>query len=100
MLARIVLGFLAFGGETHDAAKSGGMEGIQALINDNPDLIFGKDDQYGQTALYVAVKEGHKEVAMLLLTNKADVDAKATNLSTPLLPPLHEGPKRDVRAHA
>jgi ankyrin repeat protein len=74
---------LAFCGEIHDAAKSGDLEKIKALLIANPDLVSSKGDQ-GETPLHLAAFKGHKDVAELLLRNKADVNAKADDGRTPL----------------
>ena len=36
---------LAFCGEIHDAAKAGDLEKVKALLKDNPDLVFSKDNE-------------------------------------------------------
>jgi ankyrin repeat protein len=62
----------------HDDAAHGDLEAVKALLKDNPDLVFSKDN-HGQTPLFVAVSSGRKAMAELLLANKADVNAKKTN---------------------
>src|ERR1035438_1825728 len=84
LLVALAWSSLAFGGEIHDAAQNGDMEKVKALLKGNPDLVFSKNDNYGCTPLHLAVFSGHKEVVELLLTNKADVNAKSTNGLTPL----------------
>ena len=73
----------AFCGEIHDAAENGDLEKVKGLIKDNPNLVFSKDD-YGAMPLHYAAQGGRKDVAELLLANKADVNAKANNDDTPL----------------
>jgi len=75
---------LAFCGEIHDAAENGNLEKVKALLKDNPDLVFSKDTN-GTTPLNCAVERGHKDVAELLLANKADVNARDRFGSTPLI---------------
>jgi ankyrin repeat protein len=70
--------------EIDDAARNGDMENVNALLKSNPDLVFSKDTSSGRTALYEAVLGGHKDVAALLLANKAEVDAKDNYGETPL----------------
>jgi ankyrin repeat protein len=81
MLVALVWGSLAFGGDIHDAAKSGDLEKVKAQLRGNPDSVFSKD-AYGWTPLHYAAFKGHKEVAALLLDNKAEVNAKCTNGSS------------------
>ncbi|MGA9069601.1 MAG: ankyrin repeat domain-containing protein [Terracidiphilus sp.] len=68
----------------HDAARSGDLAKVQALVKADPGLVSSPDEKYGQTPLHIAAFNGHKDVAEFLLTNKADVNAKAKNGSTPL----------------
>jgi hypothetical protein len=73
----------AFCGEIHDAAENGDLEKVKALLKDNPNLVFSKDDN-GAMPLHYAAYGGRKDVAELLLANKAEVNAKAKNGETPL----------------
>src|ERR1035437_4494261 len=66
---------LAFCGEIHDATRSGELAKVKALLNTNSDLVFSKDDK-GETPLLLAVKSDHKDVAALLLANRADVNTQ------------------------
>jgi hypothetical protein len=72
----------SFGGEIHDAAKKGDPELVKALLNANPELALSKETD-GATALHWAALLGHKEVAELLLVNKAEVDARDSAGETP-----------------
>ncbi len=74
---------LVFGGEIHDAAKSGDLEKVKALLKANPDLVFSKDTN-GCTPLHLTVQYVHKDMTEFLLTNKADVNAKDIYGWTPL----------------
>jgi ankyrin repeat protein len=75
---------LAFCGEIHHAAASGDLEKVKALLKDNPDLVFSKDNDNSGTPLLWATANDHKDVAELLLANKADVNAKDAADQTPL----------------
>ena len=66
-----------------NAVKAGDMAKIQALQKGDPDLIPSKDYK-SITPLHVAAGSGHKDVAELLLANKAEVNAKNNNGGTPL----------------
>ena len=84
LLFILAWGGLAFCGEIHDAAKGGDLEKIKALLKDNPGLVLSKDDKYGLTPLHLAAFRGHKDVGELLLTSKAEVNAKDNLGLTPL----------------
>jgi ankyrin repeat protein len=87
LIAILLLGLtssnLAYGGEIHDAAAKGDLNKVTKLIKDNPDAVMSKDKE-GWTPLHVAAVHGHKEVAELLLANKAEINARDNRLSTPL----------------
>jgi len=78
--------------EIHDAAKKGDLAKVQALLKDHPDLVFSKD-KYGETPLHWAASAGHKDVAELLLANKADVNSKDNSGCTPLVGASSNGHK-------
>ena len=75
MLVTLSWSSFAFCGEIHDAAAAGDLGKVKALLKDNPDLVFSKDGN-GTTPLHFAAIFDHKDVAELLLDNKADVNAK------------------------
>jgi ankyrin repeat protein len=52
-------------------------------LKDNPDLVFSRDNQ-GVTPLHSAALEGQKDLAELLLANKAEVNARDNVGGTPL----------------
>lgn len=72
-----------------DAAQTGGLEKVKALLKDNPDFILTKDEHH-RTPLHEAAAgyslsfKYHKDIVELLLTNSADVNAKDNNGNTPL----------------
>lgn len=70
-------------GEIHKAAKKGDVEKVKKLLKGNPDLVFSKDED-GWTPLHLAAANGHRELAEVLLTERAEVNAKDNNGSTPL----------------
>ena len=89
LLFILAWGGLAFCGEIHDAAKGGDLEKANALLKDNPDLVFSKDTN-GMTPLHWAAHKGSKGVVELMLAGKAEVNAKDNDGATPLhLAALH-----------
>jgi ankyrin repeat protein len=66
-----------------DAAEDGDLKAAEALLAKNPALVFTKA-WYDWTPLHFAAKNDHKDVAQLLLTNRADVNAKDREAQTPL----------------
>ncbi len=55
MLVALALCRPAFSGPIHDAARNGDLEKVRALLKDNPDLVFSKDDN-GKTPLHMAAR--------------------------------------------
>ena len=84
-LVALALSSLASCAETRilNAARDGDLGKVQALLKDHPDLVFSKDNT-GGTLLHVAAAKGYKDVAELLLANKADANAKNNGGATPL----------------
>jgi serine/threonine-protein phosphatase 6 regulatory ankyrin repeat subunit B len=65
------------------AARSGDLQAIRLLLNQNPNLVFSKGSE-GSTALHYAATYGYMEIADLLLSKSADVNAKTKKGETPL----------------
>ena len=70
------------------AARDGDLDKVKALLQDYPNLVFSKDTN-GGTPLHWASLNNHKDVAELLLANKAEINTKANSGMTP----LHEAAK-------
>ncbi|MGB8354001.1 MAG: ankyrin repeat domain-containing protein [Chthoniobacteraceae bacterium] len=69
------------------AAATGNVEQVKALLKIDPALVFCTEmtkEGTGITPLYRAAQFGHREVAELLLANKADVNARDHQDNTPL----------------
>jgi hypothetical protein len=64
-----------------EAAEAGNAEAIKKLLRKNPDLVFARDN-HGWMPLHEAYR--HLDVAELLIANKAPVNAKSIDCSTPL----------------
>ena len=67
----------------HDAAKTGDMAAVRALLEKQPGLLNAPNND-GQTPLHVAAKNGHKEIVGLLLEKGAEVNARDRFQGTPL----------------
>jgi ankyrin repeat protein len=67
--------------EIHDAVAANNLERVKALLAENPKLIDSREDANLATPLHWATT---KEMAELLIANKADVNAKARGGFTPL----------------
>ena len=94
VLATLAWSNLAFCGAIHDAARDGDMARVKALLNDNPGLVFSKDET-GKTPLLWAAGEGHRNLVELLLASGADVNAQDNDGETALHLAVY-GDHRDV----
>ncbi len=68
----------------HYYAEKGNVAKVTALLKGNPKLALSKEENDGLTPLHYAAAGGHNAVAQLLLSHKADVNAKTKNGATPL----------------
>jgi ankyrin repeat protein len=87
-ISLVVLVLLFFGGcsrfgPIHSAAMRGDLAKSNMLLKSDPSLVSTKDNQ-DQTPLHYAAMNDHKDVAQLLLENKADVNARTSDDWTPL----------------
>jgi len=75
----------------YGAARNGDLAKVRSLLQEIPDVALCRDDHHlrfkhkGTTAMHEAAKHGHAAVIELLLANKADVNARESADSTPLL---------------
>ena len=79
----------------YEAAESGDIEAVKQHLADGSDIEL-KCTGCGSTALGHAAKNGHKEIAELLVENGADVSAKDEDGWTPLFYPAGGGKKEVV----
>jgi ankyrin repeat protein len=74
---------VALCGEIHEAVTKNDGTKVRELIQNNPDLVFSKDED-GFTPLHLAAANGYKGLVEFLLTTKAEVNSKDNAGSTPL----------------
>ena len=65
-----------------NAAGEGNIEEVKQHLDSGIDV--NAKNQFGGTPLHFAAKQGHKNLAALLITEGADTNAKAYDKSTPL----------------
>jgi ankyrin repeat protein len=69
----------------HDAARNGDLEKVRAMLKGNPDLVFSRDSLYASwSPLHDAAHGARRDVAELLLANRADVNRKDKDGQTSL----------------
>jgi hypothetical protein len=73
-----------------EAAGSGDLEGLKALLKSNPRLV-SSHGKMGMTPLHLAAWRGKKDVAELLLAKGSDVNALDHGSGTPLFYAAMEG---------
>jgi uncharacterized protein len=67
----------AFCGEIHDAAEAGNLAKVTALLKDHPELVSSENNaNWGYTPLHMAAENGNKDMAELLMKNRADINAR------------------------
>ena len=82
--------------EFYNAVQKGDLEKVKALLKDNPDLINIRNGQEVGPPLRWAAFYGQKEVAELLLANKADVNGKDVVGTSALMAAASTGQKEVV----
>lgn len=83
ILVWAVLGTALWSTEIHDAARTGRLEQVKALLKEKP-LRVNEADSRGWTPLFLAVLEGHKPVVEYLIAKGAVVRVSDRNDRTPL----------------
>lgn len=81
----------------HDAAGSGCLGKIKAMLQDNPNLVFSRAAFFGKTPLHAAAGKGHKDVVEFLLAKGADVNVEDQNHQAPLHDAAGSGHKEVVK---
>jgi ankyrin repeat protein len=67
-----------------DAARSGDVQRVNALVTQDPSVVNAKDPRFGATPLHFAALKGHEAVVDLLLASGADPKAVNKDGETPL----------------
>jgi ankyrin repeat protein len=67
----------------HKAARDGQLKKLEVLLKRHPELVSSKDFD-GNTPLHLAASNGHTDVAQLLFTNGAEINAQDNIGMTPL----------------
>jgi len=66
------------------AVKAGNIAQVKSLLEAQPDLLQNTPGSNEESLLFLAVKQGNKEMVELLLDKGADVNAPAAGGYTPL----------------
>jgi ankyrin repeat protein len=75
--------FAADSASLFKAVNSNNVKEVRAILTDSPDLV-GSMSGGGMTALHIAAARGYGDIALLLIENGADVNARTIHDSTPL----------------
>lgn len=86
---------VAYGGEIHVAAEKGELAKVRSLIAGNPSLVNVEGNQ-NATPLHWAAARGRKDIAVFLISQKANLEAKDRYGFTPLLTAAQNGQKELV----
>ena len=81
--AFLLLTCFSYAGSIHEAAAEGNVERVKELLEANPDLASVADD-LGDNPLHCAAGRGQEAVIILLLSHRAEVNAKGAFDETPL----------------
>ncbi len=61
--------------QIHYLMRDGRVDSIARELDSNPEAIYARDE-YGRTALHYAARDGHPDIALLLLSRGAEANAK------------------------
>lgn len=92
----MVIPFVLWADEIHDAVKSGDLDKVKTFINENSLLVNVKDNQ-NNSPLHIAAVKGYKEIAKLLIEKGANLEAKNMYGNTPLLDASRIGSANMIR---
>ncbi len=84
LIMAVCFGAPAFSAEVHEAAKSGDVVKLKAMLDKDSSLLYAKDEQ-GKTPLHWAVGRGQLDVMKFLLDEcHVKIDVRNDNEGTPL----------------
>ena len=69
--------------QLHEAAKTGNIDRVRKLIEEGHS-VWAVDSRFGLTPLHYAVRNGHVEIAKLLIEKGANLNQPSTQGITPL----------------
>jgi ankyrin repeat protein len=92
ILSMLLWTSLTMAGEIQTAVKKGDLKMVQALLKENPNLVYSKDTN-GCTPLCLAISAGKRKVAEFLLAKGSNVNAQDKSGNTPLILAAYDGAK-------
>jgi ankyrin repeat protein len=79
----IIFSLSAYAQDIHTSVAKGDFEKVKALLENVPDLVKQRNQNY-ETPLILAAKYGHLEIVRLLISRRADINAQDKNGWAPL----------------
>ncbi|WP_051359856.1 ankyrin repeat domain-containing protein [Adhaeribacter aquaticus] len=73
-----------------EAVKSGNLEEVKSLLDNEPDIVNTKDNK-GYTLLHLAAQEGNGDLIKLLLERGADINALTEDGQSPMEIAIKQG---------
>ena len=96
LITIVAVGLMGCGPNIYDAAGSGNIGAVKKHLDAGVDVNTRKHDINGKAPLHTASRWGHTEIANLLITAGADVNAESNSGSVPLGIAAYAGYKQIV----